>query len=237
MAARNTGPADSGSRHYLQQLVNLRPHFLNELILQNSHSLMNFAAEPPVWVSPLAADNYREYRDGAFLKAVGFEGQSAKLRAFWPGLGPSWDGLATVRGVKGRGVILLEAKGRLGELAGPEYACRAGPASREDIGKTLEVVKSEMGIKLKTDWLGDFYQYANRLAHLYFLQEISKIPAWLVFVYFYGGKEEGSPARAGEWVKPLLAARDKMGLREHNFLDQRIVSVFAPAQHHGQGAG
>ena len=36
----------------------------------------------------------------------------------------------------------------------------------------------------RTDWSHCFYQYANRLAHLYLLRESNGLDAFLVFVYF-----------------------------------------------------
>ena len=46
------------------------------------------------------------------------------------------------------------------------------------------------------DWSGTFYQYANRLAHLYLLHELNDVDAWLVFVYFVGDSRSGEVARA-----------------------------------------
>ena len=59
-----------------------------------------------------------------------------------------------------------------------------------------------MRVTSTTDWTKCFYQYANRLAHLYFLKELNGIDAALVFVYFTGDTtingRDPSLARAGK---------------------------------------
>jgi hypothetical protein len=73
------------------------------------------------WVSPLAQDNYTEYRDPDFVRAVGLGAFVSELATFWPSGGPSWDALAIISDSEGKlrpGVILVEAKSHIPEIYG-----------------------------------------------------------------------------------------------------------------------
>ena len=225
---RHCGRASKGSRFHLQNLVNDHPDLLNCLLLSANPQLRDEAANHPRWVSPLASDDYCEYRDGKFLHAVGLAHLAKRLATFWPPGGPVWDALATVERKAGvGGVILLEAKSHVQEMGNPGYACKAGPVSRRHIAKSLDEVKAALGVRSKEDWLGDFYQYTNRLAHLYWLDSLG-VPAWLVFLYFVGDVQQSGPAQVTQWVNPIASMRRQLGLPDHHSLDHRVVPVFAP---------
>ncbi len=227
---RHIGRAYKGSQLHLQDMVNSQPQQLNRLILSNSPSLHWYAATNPEWVSPLAKDDYMEYQDRRFLAAVGLHELSTKLADFWPRGGPVWDALATVRGKDGsQGIIVLEAKSHVSELSGFGYACRAQSKSLEKITASMNAVKQALGVKPEVDWLGDYYQYANRVAHLYFLNVVANIPTWMVFLYFVGDVEQQGPMTTDEWTPALALLRSQVELPRHHLLDERLLSVFAPA--------
>jgi len=229
--AQHSGRASRGSQFHLQNLVNERPEYLNCLVLSGSPSLRACAAMHPRWVSPLARDNYTEYQDKQFLEVIGFPQLSSKLADFWPSGGPVWDALATVEGKDGgQGVVLLEAKSHVLELGNPSYACKASGKSLERIRSSLATVKKVLGVKLGADWMGEFYQYANRLAHLYFLNVTGQVPTWMVFLYFVGDLEQNGPSTIAQWMDSLEEVRKRLGLPQYHPLDQRIVSVFAPVR-------
>jgi len=224
---QHSGRASEGSHLHLQNLVNDYPEYLNCLILSNSPSLRTYAAAHPKWVSPLASDDYAEYQDEQFLEAIGFPKLSRKLADFWPRRGPVWDALATVEGKSGsQGVILLEAKSHIMELAGT--GCGASGKSLEKIKSSLTTVKRELKVKRKIDWLGEYYQYANRLAHLYFLTIVGQVPTWMVFLYFVGDVEQKGPSTVAEWTASIDLMHDKVGLPRDHLLEQTIINVFAP---------
>ena len=228
---RHSGRASKGSQFHLQNLVNDYPEYLNCLILSYSTSLRTYSASHPKWVSPLASDDYAEYQDRQFLEAIGFPKLSHKLADFWPRGGPVWDALASVEGKSGsQGVILLEAKSHIGELANPGYACRATGKSLEQIKNALTIVKRELKVKRNAEWLGEYYQYANRLAHLYFLAILGQVPTWIVFLYFVGDVEQGGPSTTAEWGGPLGKAQQALDLPEHHLLSETIINVYAPVQ-------
>lgn len=223
------GRASKGSQFHLQNLINQYPEYLDCLILSSSLSLRAYALTHPKWVSPLASDDYTEYQDEQFLEAVSLRQLSSKLLAFWPLGGPVWDSLATVEGNNGgQGVILLEAKSHILELGNPSYACKAGGKSLEKIKSTLATVKRVLGVNQEADWMGEFYQYANRLAHLYFLNVVGEVPTWMVFLYFVGDVEQNGPSTVAEWTSAISEMRTKLGLPQYHLLNERIVNVFTP---------
>ena len=227
---QHSGRTTKESQFHLQNLVNDYPEYLNCLILSNSPSLRTYTATHPKWVSPLASDDHTEYQGKQFLEAIGFPKLSNKLADFWPQRGPVWDALATVEGKSGsRGVILLEAKSHILELHNPSYACKAAGKSLEKIKSTLTTVKRELKVKRKAEWLGDYYQYANRIAHLYFLTIVGQVPTWIVFLYFVGDVKQKGPTTVVEWTASLDRTREALGLPRDHLLEQSIITVFAPA--------
>jgi len=56
----------------------------------------------------------------------------------------------------------------------------------------------------------NYYQTANRYAHLYFLRTMG-VPAWLINVYFTNDKSV-EPTTPDEWRKTLERVRERMGL-------------------------
>lgn len=163
-----------GSLKWIQRLVGGHATLLDDAIrvegvLQNDEKVQ--------WVSPQVSDDWAEYRDGAFLDKLQLGHLRPALTEFWPRRGPQWDAL----GLGSAGTVLLvEAKAHIGEL---KSTCTAAPASREHIERSLSHVKAAMGVPAAADWLTNYYQYANRLAHLHFLRSRS-IPAALVLIYF-----------------------------------------------------
>ena len=223
------GRASAGSRLQIQDLVNDRPWLLNSRLRAASASFHGWSVGDPQWVSPLAEDDYCEYQDGAFLAAVGLERLTSNLKSFWPRGGPVWDGLARIRSTSGKqGVLLVEAKSHTGENAGPGYACKAGESSLERITAQLETVKGALGVDSSVDWLADYYQHANRIAHLWFLHDRG-VPAWLVYVYFLGDQAMHGPDDIHGWDAAMRETDAAIALpREHPLAD-RIVRIFPAA--------
>ena len=183
-----------GSLKWMQRAVNAAPHRLQPARLP-----------PLTWVSPLAADGFAEYRDGAFLHRLGLAPLAPALAAFWPARGPQWDGLATFPG----GVVLAEAKAHLREFDTPPSA--AGPASARRIAKAFAQVQAALGVTLSAPWERRFYQYANRLAHLWWLRD-QGINAHLLLVGFLNDPDLNGPAGAEAWHSALASADAELGL-------------------------
>ena len=174
---------------------------------------------PIEWVSPLASDQYAEYRDQAALEVLGVSSLAVPLNQLWPACGPQWDALGKT---EQSGVVLVEAKAHVGELlSGPSRALNPESAAR--IGAALEAAVAWFGANPRVPWNGPLYQYANRLAHLYFLQQVCGIPAVLAFVYFAGDRDMMGPDSQEEWRGAIALAQRLLGLSS---LPPSVVDVF-----------
>ncbi len=71
----------------------------------------------------------------------------------------------------------------------------------------------------------------NRLTCLYFLTQVARIPARLVFVYFYGDDfRDGTPCPSteAEWRVVINACHLTLGLSEPHPLSDFVGEVFLP---------
>ena len=167
-----------GSQRWLQVAVNRCRTIIDDAVAQ---AINLDRGETVEWRSPLESDCFKEYRDAEFLECTDVRPQHRQLADFWPPGGPVWDGLARTSG--GR-CLLIEAKANIPEFdtsptgASGKSLCKIEKAFRE----TREFLK----VRSDTDWTKCFYQYANRLAHLYFLKKLNCVDAALVFIYFTG---------------------------------------------------
>lgn len=208
--------ASRGSQKWIQLLVNEAPHLLDRAIAQQ----LNF---PPmnkiIWVSPLAQDDYAEYRDELFLSKIEARADTAALSGFWPVRGPQWDALGrTSRGEP----LLIEAKAHIPELL--SSPTQAAGRSLSVIRRSLERVKRAVGSRAMADWGGVYYQYTNRLALLHFLRSLNRIPAYLVFVYLLNDAEVHGPKTAEEWAGALRLVHAQLGIDE-----ARLAKAFGGA--------
>ena len=214
--------AAAGSQRWLQLTVRDQPSLVDEPL---GTSLGGAEHLPVNWLCPLSAGNYREYRDLEALKVLDVASPvQHALAEFWPRRGPVWDGLArTARG----DLLLLEAKANLPELA--TGRSQAGPESFDKINLRLKELRGYLAPKSTADWTHTFYQYANRLAFLYFLRHLNKLPAHLVFVYFVNARDVKGPATRAEWEAALTLMHAALGLPKRHRLSPFIHNVFVDA--------
>lgn len=204
------GRAERGSQKWLQRFVAEAPAALQPRGL------------PPLdWISPLAADGYAEYMDGAFLDKLDLARLKPALAEFWPRSGPRWDGLA----VFDDGVVLVEAKAHTDEFLTTSSKA-TDPASVAMIAAALSACRSALGADDRSDWVRCYYQYANRLAHLWWLRG-QGVPAHLLFVHFVGDAERKGPDSPREWEVAERAAHYALGLKPGHPL-ARWVHVLHP---------
>ena len=186
-------------------------HLRGKLHLENSDSIQ--------WASPKADDDYAEYRDLAFLERLGVKLDLYPLEDFWPERGPQWDGLGKSSSGK---LFLVEAKSHIPELMSTFTG--TNKASVDKVTRSLEETKKRLGVKLGYDWLTPFYQYANRLAHVYLLRK-NKLDALLVNVYFVNDSEMKGPETADEWKGAIRLLHRCLGIREY-LLKKWVVDLF-----------
>lgn len=174
------------------------------------------------WVSPIRSNSMAEYRDVGFLEKVGVVDKvSVALRTFWPSGGPQWDALGVTDADE---VILVEAKANLKELKSP--GTKAGEQSLALIKQSLDEVKSGLGVGAQIDWTKTYYQYANRVAHLYYLRELNGIKAFLINVYFIGDQSVNGPASVKEWQVAIEHTKKLLGLDHPNILQPYMFDLF-----------
>jgi hypothetical protein len=208
--------ADRGSQKWIQLLVNNKPDILKWKLIRKLHMVKFDSIQ---WLSPKADDDYAEYRDLAFLERLGVTLDLFHLEGFWPARGPQWDGLGKSSSGK---LFLVEAKSHIPELISTFKG--TSKASIDKVTRSLEETKKRLGVKADYYWLTPFYQYANRIAHVYLLRK-NKLEAWLVNVYFVYDSEMKGPETAAEWKGAIRLLHRCLGVKEY-LLEKWVVDAF-----------
>ena len=177
------------------------------------------------WRSPCRDDGYAEYYDQAFLDRLGAGELKMPLEEFWPKSGPRWDGLARTRDGK---LILAEAKAHIEESV--DYRSKASPDALFRIEKRLDEAKSAFRANTDACWHAPLYQMANRLAHLYYLAEVNKQDAFLVFIDFANAPDVPQPASCEEWQGAVRLAHKCLGLKDSR-LARRVATIIVDLKH------
>ncbi len=213
--------ANKGSQKWIQKLVNDKPEVLNSKIW----SALNLSEEEDIqWLSPLRSDEYAEYRDEAFLDLFNIRLEKPSLAQFWPKGGPQWDALG--KSSSGR-LFLIEGKSHISELISSLRA--EDKESRKKIQKSLSETKRYLNSKAQAEWSQSFYQYTNRLAHLYLLRK-NGLPAYLVHVYFLKDFEMKGPDTFHEWEGAIKLLKSCLGIGKHRlkkFMTNVYIDVHA----------
>jgi hypothetical protein len=211
---------DRGSQRWIQIAVNRYPDVI-------SHAVRRTINEPIEWLSPLAVDDFAEYRDGDALNLLGVEPARMALSEYWPEGGSQWDALGrTAHGSP----VLVEAKAHVSELASGVSRARSAK-SIELISSGLEATREWIGAEPLSPWNGPYYQYVNRLAMLHFLDHVNEIPSFLVYIYFLGdsyfiGKfERKGPATESQWLPAIRSMKASLGISN---LPANVGEIFVP---------
>lgn len=227
----DSGRAVKGSKKWLQTLVSDCPWLLNDGITSQLPG-------PPTnidWRAPLPSSGYKEPRDEEFLERLQESRflrrplpSWSELYSFWPKSGPRWDAL----GVTDHGQLLLvEAKSHVAELVSSSGA--KDPHSISKISSSLDRTKQAIGRKsaFDMDWTTGVYQYANRLAHLYFFHRLHRLDTYLLLLCFVNDTEMSNPdtfvpTTPEQWESALVHQERMMGIRQRHSLSDRIIHVF-----------
>ena len=214
------GPRLRGSQRWLQIAVNRCPDVIDSAIVK---ALDLCPGEEIEWLSPLESDCFAEYRDAQFLERLGVSLKKRPLKDFWPRKGPQWDGLARIGGDR---LLLLEAKANIPELDSTPTG--ATGKSLKKIKKALAETRKFLKVKSETDWSQCFYQYANRLAHLYLLRELNGLDAFLVFVYFVDDRTvpNRDPVSREGWEAAISLATKHLGISPRRCASENVKDVF-----------
>lgn len=206
-----------GSLKNLQVAINKKKKYLDAEISKVIKKQININ-----WRSPLQSDDYAEYRDEDFLRRLGILNKIKYLLSnFWPNYGPQWDAL----GVSGEEIILVEAKANIPEMVSSGTGAK-NPQSIKKIRNSLDEVKKYLSVSDSIDWTGTFYQYVNRIAHLYYLREKNKIKAHLLFIYFINDITVHVPKTKDEWLGAIQTMECYLGLAKKHKLRKYIHDIF-----------
>ena len=208
------GHAERGSQRWIQYFVNEKPVTLNKEIANQTGGGADIR-----WLSPLKEDEHAEYRDNQFLERLGVKCRKP-LHDFWPRNGPQWDAF----GRRSDGtVILLEAKSHSDELTSDMGA--EDPSSIDKISEALRLTKEHYGVGAGFDWTKNYYQYANRIAFLYYLSELCKIPTILIFLYFANDYTVEAPLSVSEWSRKISEVKKQLGLSAKNIKNMAEIFI------------
>jgi hypothetical protein len=209
------GKGVKGSLKWIQEIINKYPDVLNKKIAEQLGTVSPDSIE---WLSPKSND-YCEYRHQSFLDLLNIQLKDKPLKDFWPSGGPQWDALGRI---KERAYFLVEAKAHISEIISSSKA--ESQKSKALITKSLNETKDYLKLNPDIDLTKGFYQYSNRLAHLYLLKKLNRIPAYLIFVYFVND-EAFIPTKRDEWDGALQLMHNLLGSTRHT-LSKYVIDVF-----------
>jgi hypothetical protein len=194
-----------GSQYWLRVAVNDARDVINREVRE---VVPLDVREKIEWISPLAPD-YAEYQDQQFVDRLRITLPVVPLRDFWPKGGPVWDSLARTSDPNVK-IFLIEAKAHIPEINSSESG--ASPKSLQRIAKSLNETKTFLDANAVVDWTRTFYQYTNRLAHLYLLRELNGIDAYLLNIYFTNDIRMKGPSTVEEWKAALTLLKTHLGI-------------------------
>ena len=205
-----------GSQKDLQLLANKYPELLDLELSEILHKTIKL-----IWHSPLESDEYAEYVDQDFINRLGIKEKIClPLSDFWPKRGSNWDGLAT----DGSMVFIMEAKAHISEKK--IESTGASQKSLNLIEESLQKTKDFLNVTSDISWCKDnYYQYANRIAHLYYLREINHLDAHLLFIYFLNDNLGNNETKA-DWEHAIDEVYNSLKLKRKNNLSNYIHHVF-----------
>jgi hypothetical protein len=225
--SQNSSPTQKyGSRYHFLSYRDRASPALDEAITSSiAPKLPELSLE---WIYPRQRETRPEPTGTEFLELD--RTRQAAWQKFWPQTGTlqTWDGVARCRDVTASAWVLIEAKANHPEFCSPP----SGATSRSliQIRHSLDQTKKALGVHRFFPWHGTYYQYANRLAFLFFLKTIG-ISAHLVFLYFYGDRfpdETPCPGSPERWRDLIRACHLTLGLPDRHALQPWIHDVFLP---------
>lgn len=102
------------------------------------------------------------------------------------------------------------------------------PASVTKIDQALQETQDYMNVD-RRDWKTPFYQLANRLAFLYFLNVHAKVPVWLALINFVNDQTH-IPTSLEAWRTHFAEVFRWAGVRDRSPLFERVVLVYPDAR-------
>ena len=88
----------------------------------------------------------------------------------------------------------------------------------------MATVKADLGIEPEADWTGRYYQYTNRIAHLWWLRR-QQVDAHLFLVGFLNDPDMKAVRSAKEWVEAYSEADRVLSLPKIHRLSEFIHHI------------
>lgn len=219
-----------GSEWHMLRFLGYHRNYLNQLISQET-GINNIE-----WLDfPFSAINEPLKRTKEW-KGLDFLEDSNVIydwKKYWPQTGntQNWDaiGRCDINGMQTW--LLVEAKAHLGEClssSDPKPASLGG--GRETILVALKSTMKYMNVPeiiSPNNWMSPYYQYANRLAVLNFLNE-KGIDARFLFFGFTGDKNRSKkcPNNEQEWIKKVDDIHQHLGINKDSPLMNQVHHLF-----------
>ena len=148
---------------------------------------------------------------------------------FWPTGGgvQNWDAVGWIGTGPDAELLLVEAKANIEEMKSDCHATSTN--SIRKIEQAFKETKESLSAALGADWFNHYYQAANRMAALYFVQR-EQILGRLLFIYFCGDQVPGKecPRTADEWKPAIDEQWGHLGLAADHRLADRTHELFLP---------
>lgn len=149
------------------------------------------------WVSPLAKDNYTEYKlnQDYITELIGIPKSSYD---FWPSNQPQWDAI----GITEDTIVLVEAKAHLQELNSNLLA--KSEKSKILINESMRRIFDKYYNNGNFDkWIKGYYQLGNRLTFLRIMNNLVEVDGRKVKLIFLNIVNDPThiPTSEGEWEK------------------------------------
>lgn len=185
----------------------------------------------------VSLEHDKEFEGLEFLNEKQHLEVKSKWREFWPSSGSqqNWDAVAKAMDSGNESYVLVEAKANLQEC---RSICHAKPISenggRDKILNTMKEVMNSFTKSMNVDtekWLNKYYQYANRLAVLHFLNK-NGINTNLLFVYFIGDKNPNNycPESEEKWIKMNSDIHIHLDIDLGSPLMKKVKHLYLPVQ-------
>jgi len=176
--------------------------------------------------------NYGAEWQDAELKGIDFLPNAPQVQEAWAAYWPqgrgihNWDAVGVVTSNGEEAWVLVEAKANIEELRS-DCQAKEGGSGLAMIERAFRQTKERLGVEASAIWLRAYYQYANRVAALNFLDE-QGVSAHLLFIYFIGDRVPGKtcPSTEEEWYSALEEQTQHLGLPEEHALKARIHTMF-----------
>jgi len=154
------------------------------------------------------------------------------IREIWKGWWPqgrgihNWDAVGLLGGNDSKEIILVEAKAHITEMGS---RCKASDSTnRQRIEQSLTETAEYIGVKYNPGWMNSYYQFANRIAVVYFLKKHGYTPH-LIMIYFVGDLGNASrvcPQTPDGWEQAIFGENGTLAIPPQHALSNNIHRLF-----------